>query len=696
MMISLALLMTGITVRAQENSNNPFFSDFTTTFGVPPFDKIDTSHYVPAFTRGIAEQQAEIDAIVNNPARPDFANTIAALDGSGALLSRVGSVFYALNSANTNATMQDIARRISPMTTNHSDNIMLNGKLFQRIKSVYENRLQSNLDEQQIRVTEKYYTDFVRNGANLNDADQEKLRKINQDLSELQLKFSENLLAETNTNFKLVVDNKDDLKGLPADAIMAAATAGEQFNMKGKWVFTLQKPSMLPFLQYAENRALREKLYRGYFMRGNNNDAFDNKESILGILNLRSEKAKLLGYKTYAHYTISNNMAGTPEKVYEFLYKVMKPATASAEKDKAEMQAIIDKEGGNFKLASWDWWFYAEKLRKEKYNLEESELKPYFVLENVRQGMFNTASSLYNIKFVKRTDLPVYHPEVEVFEITEMDGKHLGILYLDFHPRPGKRVGAWCGDFREQSYKDGKRITPIITVVCNFTRPSGDVPALLTWDEVNTMFHEFGHALHGLFSDGKYRRTAGSLARDMVELPSQIMENWASEPLVMNGYAKHYKTGEVIPAELMDRLQKSLTFNEGFATVEYVAASLLDLDLHSFDTVQNIDILKFESESMTKAGLINEIIPRYRTTYFNHIIGGYAAGYYVYLWAAVLDTDAFNAFAESGNIFDPATAAKFRKYILTEGGNNEGMVQYLKFRGKEPSIEPLLKKRGLN
>jgi len=696
MMISLALLMTGIIARAQEKNNNPFFSEFTTTFGVPPFDKIDTSHYVPAFTRGIAEQQAEIDAIVNNPAKPDFANTIEALDRSGALLARVGSVFYALNSANTNATMQDIARRISPMTTTHSDNIMLNGKLFQRIKSVYENRLQSNLDEQQIRVTEKYYTDFVRNGANLNDADQEKLRKINQDLSELQLKFSENLLAETNTNFKLVVENKADLKGLPEDAIMAAATAAEQCNMKGNWVFTLQKPSMLPFLQYAENRALREKLYRGYFMRGNNNDAFDNKESILGILNLRSEKAKLLGYKTYAHYTISNNMAGTPEKVYEFLYKVMKPATASAEKDKAEMQAIIDKEGGNFKLASWDWWFYAEKLRKEKYNLEESELKPYFVLENVRQGMFNTASSLYNIKFVKRTDLPVYHPEVEVFEITEMDGQHLGILYLDFHPRPGKRVGAWCGDFREQSYKDGKRITPIITVVCNFTRPSGDVPALLTWDEVNTMFHEFGHALHGLFSDGKYRRTAGSLARDMVELPSQIMENWASEPKVMNGYAKHYKTGEVIPAELMDRLQKSLTFNEGFATVEYVAASLLDLDLHSFDTVQNIDILKFESESMTKAGLINEIIPRYRTTYFNHIIGGYAAGYYVYLWAAVLDTDAFNAFAESGNIFDPATAAKFRKYILTEGGNNEGMVQYLKFRGKEPSIEPLLKKRGLN
>lgn len=696
MILSLAMLLQGIVVNAQDSKSNPFFSEFNTPYGVPPFDKIDTAHYVPAYTRGIAEQQAEIDAIVNNPAPPDFANTIEAFDRSGALLTRVSSVFNCLNSANTDETMQNIARRITPMTTTHADNILLNNKLFQRIKTVYNNRLNAGLDDQQIRVTEKYYDDFVRNGANLNARDQEKLRDINQRLSELQLKFSENLLAETNENFSLVIENKNDLKGLPDDVIEAAANAAEKRGMKGKWVFTLQKPSMIPFLQYAENRSLREKIYRGYFMRGNNDNQFDNKKIILDILNLRAEKARLLGYKTYAHYIISNNMAGTPEKVYEFLNKVMKPATVAAEKDRDAMQAIIDREGGHFKLESWDWWYYAEKLRKEKYGLEESELKPYFVLENVRDGMFNTASHLYQIRFTKRTDLPVYHPEVEVFEISDMKGEHLGILYLDYHPRPGKRVGAWCDEFRTQYYKDGKRITPVTTVVCNFTRPTADAPALLTWDEVNTLFHEFGHALHSLFSDGKYRRTAGNLPRDMVELPSQIMENWAARPEVMKEYAKHYKTGEAIPEELMSRLQKSLTFNEGFATVEYVAASLLDMDLHSFDTIQDVDILKFEAESMSRAGLIKEIIPRYRTTYFNHIIGGYAAGYYVYLWAAVLDTDAFNAFAESGNIFDPEIAAKFRKYILTEGGSAEGMTQYLKFRGQEPSVEPLLKKRGLN
>ncbi len=696
MILSLALIMHGMITKAQNNNNNPFFSEYTTPFGVPPFDKIDTSHYVPAFLRGIEEQQREIDAIVNNSAEPDFKNTILAFDQSGALLTKVGSVFYSLNSANTNAAMQDIARRISPKTTAHGDNIMLNEKLFQRIKAVYDKRLTSNLDAQQIRVTEKYYDDFVRNGANLSKSDQEKLREINQQLSELQLQFSENLLAETNENFKLIIENKEDLKGLPEDVIMAAATAAKQMKLDGKWVFTLQKPSMIPFLQYAENRILREKLYKGYYMRGNNNDEFDNKKIILKILILRAQKAHLLGYKTFAEYIISNNMAKTPEKVYYFLNQVMKPAIAAANRDKAEMQAIINREGGKFALESWDWWYYAEKLRKEKYNLEESELKPYFVLSNVRDGMFAVAKKLYGIEFKKRNDLPVYNEEVEVFEVTDGGKTHLGVLYLDYHPRPGKRVGAWCGDFREQSYKNGKRITPIITIVCNFTRGAGDAPALLTWDEVNTLFHEFGHALHGLFSDGPYRRTAGSLPRDMVELPSQIMENWASEPEVMRTYAKHYKTGEVLPEELMARLQKSLTFNEGFATTEYVAASLLDLDLHSLDTNRNIDIMQVESTSMEKAGLIKEIIPRYRTTYFNHIIGGYAAGYYVYLWAGVLDTDAFNAFAESGNIFDPMTAARFKKFILTEGGRGEGMDQYLKFRGKEPSIEPLLKKRGLN
>ncbi len=695
MILGLALIIQGAALQAQKSSN-PFLSDFDTPYGVPSFDKIDTSHYVPAFKRGIAEQQAEIDAIVNSKAAPDFYNTIEAFDRSGAILDRVSAVFFSLNSANTGPVLQNIARIVSPLITAHSDNIMLNEKLFHRIKTVYDQRMSSKLDEQQIRVVEKYYDDFVRSGANLSPEDKSRLRTMNQKLSELQLQFGENLLAETNENFRLVIEKQDDLKGLPDDVISAAATQAEQFGMAGKWVFTLQKPSMLPFLQYAENRSLREKLYRGYFMRGNNDDKFDNKSIMLEILNIRAEKAKLLGFSTYAEYVIKNNMAAQPEKVYDFLLQIMKPATEAARKDLADMQAIVKREGGDFSLESWDWWYYAEKLRKEKYDLDESELKPYFVLENVRDGMFNTATRLYDIRFVKRNDLPVYHPEVEVFQITDKSGNHLGILYLDYHPRPGKRVGAWCGGFRDQMYKDGKRIPPVITVVTNFTRPTGDAPALLTWDEVNTLFHEFGHALHGLFTDGKYRRTAGNVPRDMVELPSQIMENWASQPEVMKTYAKHYRTGELIPKDLMDRLQKSLTFNEGFVTVEYIAASLLDLDLHSFTDPQKVDIQKFEKESMEKAGLIREILPRYRTTYFNHVIGGYAAGYYVYLWAAVLDTDAFNAFAESGNIFNPEIAAKFRKYVLTEGGNDEGMIQYLKFRGQEPSIEPLLRKRGLN
>jgi peptidyl-dipeptidase Dcp len=465
--------------------------------------------------------------------------------------------------------------------------------------------------------------------------------------------------------------------------------------MEGKWVFTLQKPSMLPFLQYSSKRDLRKKLYTGYFMRGNNNNEFDNKDIILKIMNLRAQKAKLLGYKNFGEYIISNNMAKNMANVYKFLYEIMKPALLAAIKDRDEMQKIIDAEGGNFKLESWDWWYYAEKLRKAKYDIDESELKPYFVLSNVRDGMFYAANQLYGVTFKQRKDLPVYHPEVETFEVKDADGSHLGILYLDYHPRPGKRVGAWCGSFRDQTYENGKKIYPIVTMVCNFTRANGDTPALLTWDEVTTLFHEFGHALHGLFTDGKYYRTAGNLPRDMVELPSQVMENWASTPEVMKIYAKHYKTGEALPKELFDKLQKSLVFNEGFNTVEYIAASVLDLDWHSFDTVKNVNVLDFEKQSMDKIGLIKEIIPRYRTSYFNHIIGGYAAGYYVYLWAAVLDADAFQAFEDSGNIFNKDLAAKFRKYVLTEGGSGEGMDQYIKFRGQEPSPEPLLKKRGL-
>lgn len=697
LLLLLMAILTTPAIQAQETQTaNPFFSEYTTPFKVPPFNLIQNSHYLPAITKGIAEQQAEIDAIVNNVTEPTFENTIIAYENSGKLLTKVSSVFGNLNGANTSAEMQSINRKTAPMLTNHRDNISLNDKLFQRIKKVYLNRDKSNLDADQKRVVEKYYNDFIRSGADLNDTDKAKLRDINQKLSVSGLKFGENLLAETNTNFKLVIDNKKDLDGLSDDVIEAAATTAKEVGLTDKWVFTLQKPSMLPFLTYAKNRDLREKLYRGYFMRGNNNNAFDTKESILSIVNLRAEKARLLGFKSYADYVISNNMAKTPEAVYSFLQKIMVPAQKVATKDRDAMQQIINREGGKFKLASWDWWFYAEKLRKEKYNLDESEIKPYFSLENVRNGMFWVATNLYGVTFTKLTNVPVYHPEVEAFEVKEANGSHLGVLYLDYFPRAGKRVGAWCGRFRSQGYEDGKKIHPIVTIVTNFTRPTGDTPALLSWDEVNTLFHEFGHGLHGLFTDGKYDRTAGNIPRDMVELPSQFMENFAGQPAVLNMYAKHYKTGKVIPQELVKRLQKSLTFNEAFNTVEYIAASFLDMDWHSITEPQKVDVLDFEKQSMSKINLMEEILPRYRTTYHNHMAGGYAAGYYVYLWAAILDSDAFQAFLDSKDIFNKEIAAKFRKYILTEGGSDEGMVQYLKFRGQEPSMEPLLKKRGLN
>ena len=672
---------------------NPFFSKYETPFEVPPFEQIKIEHFLPAVEEGIKQQQEEIEAIASNPAAPDFQNTILAFDQSGELLSRVTTVFSNLNSANTNEEMQALARQISPKTTEHRDNIMLNKALFERVKAVYEAREISGLDAEQKRVVEKYYKDFERNGANLSDQDQEKLRALNQELSTLSLKFGENLLAETNKNFKLIVEREEELKGLPAAVITAAADEAKKAEMPGKWVFTLQKPSLIPFLQYAENRDLREKIYRGYFMRGDNNNEADNKTVLAEMVRLRKERANLLGFANHAAYVIDDNMAKTPENVNDFLIKLWKPALQVAKKERAEMQAIIDREGGNFKLASWDWWYYAEKLRKEKYDLDESEIQPYFSLENVREGIFYVSNKLYGIQFKKRDDIPVYHPEAEAWEVTEADGAHVGVLYMDFHPRDGKRVGAWNTGYRRQHYKDGQKIYPVTSIVCNFTRPSGDMPALLSFDEVTTFFHEFGHALHGLFTDGPYRRTAGSVPRDFVELPSQIMENWAAEPEVLKVYAKHYQTGETIPDELVDKIVKSSLFNQGFMTVEYLAASLLDMDWHTKDF--DGDVTAFEKASMDEAGLIDEIIPRYRSTYFSHIFsGGYSAGYYVYIWAAVLDADAFEAFKESGDLFNPELAAKFRT-LLAKSGSDEGMAVYQNFRGKDPSPEYLLQRRGL-
>lgn len=692
--LALSFCLTGLTTKAQtRDMHNPFFSEYTTPFQVPPFNELKLEHFKPACEAGIADQLAEIKVITDTKEEPSFENTILAFDLSGELLGKT-RIFFNLNSANTNDQMQALARELTPMMSAHRDNIMLNTNLFKRVKTVYEKRKTLNLNPEQLRVVEKYYKDFDRNGANLPENKQAELRKLNEELSMLSLKFGENTLAETNKNFKMVVDRKEDLKGLPDDVLTAAAELAKKAGLEGKWVFTLQKPSMLPFLQYAENRSLREKLYKGYLNRGNNDNAFDNKKSIEKIVKLRSQRAKLLGYDTYAAYVVDENMAKTPEAINEFLMKLWVPALERAKKERADLQAMIETEGGTFKLASWDWWYYSEKVRKARYDLDGAQLKPYFKLENVVNGMIYVANKLYGIKFIKRTDIPVYNEEVMAYEVQEANGKHIGVFYMDFHPRPGKNNGAWQTEYRSQAYKNGKMITPVVSIVCNFTRPAGDTPALLSYEEVTTLFHEAGHALHALFTDGPYRRTARSVPRDFVELPSQIMENWASEPEVLRVYAKHYLTGESIPEQLITKLGQSAQFNQGFETVEYLAASLLDMDWHTKDL--NTDVLTFEKTSLDKPGLIDEIAPRYRSTYFSHIFsGGYSAGYYVYIWAAVLDADAFDAFRQSGNLFHPELAAKFRN-LLTKSGSDEGMTIYKNFRGQEPTIEPLLKRRGLN
>lgn len=692
---SVALFL-GCNNSSNMKKENPFFTEYSTPFQVPPFDKIDTSHYIPAFEEGMKQQNAEIDSIINNPEEPTFNNTILAFDKSGKLLTRVSLVFFQMTDANTNETIQAIASKISPLLSKHRDAIYMNEKLFKKIKKIYDERNSLKLDSQQLRVTEKYYRDFVRLGANLSKDKQDSLKNINAELATLTTKFGDNVLADTKA-FQLIIDNKDDLEGLPQTAIDGAAATAKEAGKEGKWIFTLDKPSMIPFLQYSSNRELREKIYTAYFMRGNNNNKNNNKAIVAKIVKFREKKAVLLGYKSFASYIIDDNMAKTPEKVDSFLMKLWKAALPVAKKELADMQKIIDKEGGNFKLQPWDWWYYAEKVRKEKYNLDENELKPYFKLENVRDGMFDVATKLYGITFTKLTNLPVFNSDIETYEVKEKDGSHLGILYLDYYPRASKQGGAWCSSFQNAGWEDGKKVDPIVTMVCNFTKPAGDTPALLTFEETTTLFHEFGHALHGLFTEGKYNRTAGNVQNDYGELPSQIMENWAGQKEVLKMYAKHYKTGAVIPDSIIEKIQNSSKFNQGFVTVEYLAASLLDLDYHNLAEPLDVNVESFEKTAMDEIGLIPEILPRYRSTYFSHIFsGGYAAGYYVYIWAAVLDADAFDAFVQSGNIFNQELAAKFRKYCLKESGDDEGMVQYEKFRGKEPSIEPLLKRRGLN
>lgn len=695
--LTYLLCLAGIVMQAcnsEVKQDNPFLKEFDTPYGVPPFNLIQNSHYLPAFKEGIRQQEKEIDLIVQNPEAPTFANTIEALEKSGQLLNKVSGVFFNLQAANTNDSMQMIAEEVTPLLTAHNDGINLNEKLFARVKTVYDNKEQENLSTEQLQVLDKYYKDFVRGGANLSPENKEKFKKINGELSMLALKFGNNLLKETN-NYRLVIDKQEDLAGLPEGVISTAAEAAREAGLEGKWVFTLHNPSIMPFLQYADNRDLREQIYKAYTNRGNNGNEYDNKEVIAQLIALRLEKAKLLGFSDYASYVLDENMAKNPENVYKLCNQIWETALPVAKQEAAGLQKMIDQTGGKFKLQPWDWRYYAGKVKQAQYGLDENELRQYFPLDKVREGAFYTANRLYGITFEPRKDLPLPHPDALAFEVKDADGSTIGIYYADYFPRPGKNQGAWMDAFRSQN--NLLQSKPIITNVCNFTKPTGDTPALLTFEEAQTLFHEFGHALHGLLSQCTYPSIAGtSVVHDFVELPSQIMENWAADPEVLKVYARHYKTGETIPQSLIDKLQKSSHFNQGFATTEFMAAALLDMAYHTVQTTDPLQAEEFEKATLDKLGLIPEITVRYRSTYFSHIFdGGYSAGYYAYTWAEVLDADAFEAFKETGDVFNPEKSRAFREYVLAKGGSDDAMKLYLQFRGKEPSIEPLLKRRGL-
>lgn len=672
-------------------SDNPFFAEFQTEQGVPPFDLIKTEHYKPAFLKGIEEQNQLIKAIVENPEAPTFDNTIAALDNSSPLLDRVGGVFFNMTSAETTPELTALASELSPILAEHGDNITLNKALFDRVKAVYDQKETLNLTTEQARLLEKTYKSFVRSGIALSEESQARLREINKELSTLALTFSDHILNENNA-FKLFVEKEEELAGLPDWFKQSAASEAEAAGQPGKWLFTLHNASRLPLLQYAENRELREKIYHAYIMRGNNNDANDNKEIIRRIAELRLEKARLMGYNTFADFSLEETMAKNPTNVMQLLENLWAHALKKAQVEAADLQKLMDKEGKGEKLAAWDWWFYTEKLRQEKYNLSEEETKPYFKIENVRDGAFAVANKLYGITFTKRENTPVYHPDVEVFDVKDADGSLLSIFYVDYFPRAGKRGGAWMSNYRDQM----GAIRPLVCNVCSFTKPVGNTPSLLTIDEVETLFHEFGHALHGMLTRCNYKGVSGTnVARDFVELPSQINEHWALEPEVLKMYAKHYQTGEVIPDALIEKIQAQGSFNQGFMTTELLAAAILDMKMHTIDNPAAVaDVEKFEADAMNALNLMPEIAPRYRLTYFNHVVGGYAAGYYSYIWANVLDTDGFEAFKEKG-IFDAETAKRYRENILEKGDSEDPMELYKKFRGAEPGMTPLLKYRGL-
>ncbi len=693
----LAAVMTPTDMSAQTRQN-PFMVPYDTPYEIPPFDKIQYGDYLPAIEKGIELQRKEIEAIANNPEKPTFDNTILAMEKSGELLQKVMLVFGALDETDNNAEMQAISEKAYPMTSVASDEISMNEKLFQRVKYLYDNRESLGLTGPQKRAVELSYKDFTRNGALLSAEKKEELKAINTRLTDLYLKFNRNLLASTNS-FEIVVDNESELAGLPAGIVATAASEAASRGKSGKWVFTLHAPSRLPVLKYADNRELRRKMYEGYMNLASTGE-YDNRPVIGDIVKTRAKKAGLLGFKDYASYMTDNVMAKTPQAATELLMKIWAPATERVKEEVAEMQAYVDEEKGGFKIAPWDYYYYSEKVRQKKFDLDENEVSAYFPLENVRKGIFTLAKRLYGVTFTEMPDAPKYNPEVKVYDVKDLEGNHVAVYMTDYFPRPSKRQGAWMSEFKGAwEDADGTSSRPIVYNVGNFTRPTADTPALLTLDEVETMFHEFGHGLHGMLTRAKLRSQAGTnVDRDFVELPSQITEHWALEPELLKEFAHHYKTGEVIPEELINKLQASSTHNQGFITTELAGAALLDLEWGQYNPSDNdtVDVDLFEKKVAEKLNMPSLVAYRYRSPYFKHIFGsdGYASGYYTYLWAEVLDTDGFELFMEKG-VFDPATARSFKENILEKGGSEDPMELFVRFRGHEPSVDALLRNRGL-
>jgi peptidyl-dipeptidase Dcp len=684
-----------VTAIAVTDTANPLLETWDTPFGVPPFDRIGDEDYLPAFRVAMEEHRAEIAAIVGTPVEPSFANTIEAFERSGAALGRVANVFFAVEGAHGNDALREVARTVAPELAAHRDDVMLNRALYLRVKAVFDARDELDLPPEQDRLLEETHKAFVRRGVGLETEPQNRLRAINAELAELSQRFGQNLLKETNA-FELHVTDRADLGELPASLVAAAADEARRRGHDSGWSFTLQRPSINPFLQYSPNREMRKRLFVGYEMRGDNGNSEDNSDILERMAALRAERAALMGYETHAHYQLSDVMAETPERVYELLDRIWAPALAVAKQERDALAAMMRADGIDASFAGWDWRYYAEKVRKARYDFDELVLRPYFEVTAVRDAAFMLANRLFGITFTELTDVPRWHPDQQVFEVREADGTHIGVMYMDFFARESKQGGAWMNDLRAQSRLDG-RVTPIVTTNFNFPPPTDTEPSLLAFNEAETLMHEFGHALHGLLSDVTYESLSGTnVPRDFVEFPSQIMEKWLGEPEMLQSFAKHYRTGEVIPAELIEKLDAAGKFNQGFATVEYLAASYLDLAWHT-RTVDDppCDPCGFEQAEMDRIGLIDEIIPRYRSTYFAHIFsGGYSAGYYSYIWAEVLDADAFEAFKEHG-LFDQETARKYREHVLSKGGTRQGMELYEAFRGRPPAIESLLETRGL-